>query len=201
MFCGKCGTANQDGSMFCMSCGGPLNAATSQNNAYVPNNANIQSNTYMNQNVNAQQNMYSNQNYNWMQQYPAKNVSKANPVGKILALVGAGLMALGVFLPCFILFEEEKFNFIRVEGETGDGIFVLIAGIVAILVNLIGKGGKGSKITSVIMAAISMAITIYDLSNMMDVLDDATEPGIGIYVIIIGAVLLVVSSFIPKKKY
>lgn len=133
---------------------------------------------------------------------------------KLLGIIGAALTIIGVFLPFATVSASilgykasQSVNFIE-----GDGVFVLILTIVALLMifadvlaNKVAFFGKLTKAKLVLIpTVISIIILIYDMANAGDVTGSyggivKVSYGIGTWIMWIGLIATAVYPFIYKK--
>jgi hypothetical protein len=125
--------------------------------------------------------------------------------GPILALVGAGAIALGSLLPWATL--SSIFGSISVAGTQGDGVITLIVSALIAVFGIVAMTKPQSDSASFsilvfILAAIGVGIGIYDATRIQRVVSDVPESiaaasvGIGLWLLIAGALLAAVSVFI-----
>lgn len=121
---------------------------------------------------------------------------------KYIGIAGCVLMLLGCFLP-FAKVTVSLFGYSQsqsVKFIDGDGVFVLIAAIVAGVLIYLNK----HKL-SLIPTAIGAAVTIYDMINVKSVVGDTMGLGkvgfgFGAWIIIIGAVVAAACAVFELKK-
>lgn len=106
---------------------------------------------------------------------------------KILGIIGYVVLILSNFF-IFASYKKEEVKFID-----GDGIIVLIAAVVGLIMLFLCKKQKFTLIPTVISAL----IIIYDASQMAD-LSSKVKFGFGFYLSIIGVILAVVYPFLYK---
>ena len=106
---------------------------------------------------------------------------------KILGVVGMVVLILSNFF-VFASYRKEEVKFIE-----GDGIIVLIAAVVALIMLFLCKKQKFTLIPTVIAAL----VIVYDAYNMSDY-SSRVSFGLGFYLAIIGAILSIAYPFLYK---
>lgn len=111
------------------------------------------------------------------------DIKNVNFFGIIATLI----TIISVFLPCIsvsLLGVTRDIKYVQ-----GDGQFVLIVGVVAIVLALIGK-----KLVFVITGLIDFLIFLYLSTNLSNVYTSIINKGIGYYLLPIGAVLMIIAG-------
>ena len=124
---------------------------------------------------------------------------------KIIGIVGAAAASIGVFLP-FVTASIVGYS-VSVKYSQGDGIYVLIAVIAAlVMLFLTGKWSK-AKNTGLGLVGLAAGITLYDgiiggggASKDIKALGGNMTLGVGFYVILIGVIALGVAFFMSKSE-
>ena len=111
------------------------------------------------------------------------DIKNVNFFGIIATLI----TIISVFLPCIsvsLLGVTRDIKYVQ-----GDGQFVLIVGVIAIVLALIGK-----KLVFVITGLIDFLIFLYLSTNLSNVYTSIINKGIGYYLLPIGAVLMIIAG-------
>ena len=122
---------------------------------------------------------------------------------RILSIIGYVIMCIGIFLPFVKLSyfgTSRTINFIFNNGKVADGIFIIIFSVIAVLCIMFKK-----KIVPLILAGLSLAVSIYDISNTSNTFANgytnvSLNYGIGCYLIFIGGIISIVSLIMLKKE-
>jgi hypothetical protein len=140
---------------------------------------------------------------------PADGSRGANP-GGVVAIIGAAVLAVGSLLP----WAEVNAGLLerKVNGTEGDGVITLV---IAILVGLVAALGllkrevAGAAVTVVLLGGVAAGgVAIYDTANVSDAAKRAEDisslvtakVGGGLYVCIVGAVVVVVGALLANAK-
>lgn len=180
MFCQYCGTQVPDGNTNCTNCGAALTAGTT----------NAQS---ANTNYQAYNQAYS-QPVNQMNYGYAQPMTQAKPKNavNIFAIIATAVLFLSLLLPYVNVFGKG----IALIEEGSDRFFFL--GVIAIAV--LGIAVKKNVII-IIAGVIACFLTFIESTNFDKYnFFGLVKTGIGFYVMIAGAVMLLISGFIKRKK-
>jgi hypothetical protein len=125
---------------------------------------------------------------------------------KLLALIGAVLLVVGVFLPIANLPIVGSMNLIMPGGNMGDGIFVVVLAVIAAALALTGR------VRHVIWpGALTLAFVVWKYLQVKGALDDATASMggalgnsvqvnlLGWGVLLLGALLLVYAGIASRR--
>lgn len=180
MFCQYCGTQVPDGNTNCTNCGAALTAGTT--NAQSANTNYQAYNQAYSQPVNQM-------NYGYAQ--PMTQVKPKNAVN-IFAIIATAVLFLSLLLP-YVKALGQSMALIE---EGSDRYFFL--GVIAIAV--LGIAVKKNVII-IIAGVIACFLTFIESTNFAKYnFFGMIEKGIGFYVMIAGAVMLLISGFIKRKK-
>lgn len=121
-----------------------------------------------------------------------------------IGVVGCILLFLGNFLE-FASLKKTLLGASQIETIKfidGDGIFVVICAVVALILILMKKG-KWNYLTG----GISAIITIYDMSNVKDkvgilgsIANVKVNYGLGFFMILVGAILVLIYAYLYKEN-
>jgi hypothetical protein len=120
---------------------------------------------------------------------------------RVLVFVGAGLLALGSFLP----WVQASISIVTFEknGMDGDGVFTLILAVAAVLIFSLVRGIAG-RVLTMVAALLAAGVAIYDVVDVQRAADEITSSagsfsveasvGIGLWICAIGALVLIVGA-------
>jgi hypothetical protein len=142
-----------------------------------------------------------------------------NRLSGLLAVIGGAVVILGSFLPWASLSGDDTdvitgmdsstiTGWTTIEGETGDGPIFLVLGLaVAIMAILALRGivNLGTKIATIVVASISLLISLAEFGDVSDA-NDIVKPfgfefsyGVGLFLLLAGSILGIVGGALFKR--
>jgi len=124
-------------------------------------------------------------------------------MSRVLAFVGAGLLALGSFLPWSVT-KAPGIATVTKNGLEGHGIWTLVAAVVvlALLVRAAASGRRAEPLPAFVVALLAGVVCSYDIIDRIQKSHDlrvvagaSTRVGIGLWVSAAGTLVLIVTFF------
>lgn len=112
-------------------------------------------------------------------------------LSQILVIVFAALVCISTILPAVTILGT-SINLLAPGGEIGSGLFLLILSVLSALFALLAK-----RILCLVFAILNFLLAIFQMVSLGDYMQFAT---IGLYLMIIGSVLLLAAAIFMMKQ-
>jgi hypothetical protein len=140
---------------------------------------------------------------------PAAEPARSITTVSALAVAGGALVALGSIMP-WAKVSVLDFLSVSVRGTEGDGWISLGLGVLLALVGVVGLvRGRFVRVAALVLGLGSLALAVYEMTQVSGALDDLgaeaagvahVSMGIGLWILLIGGVIGVVSGVLRPSS-